>query len=49
MTKVLQGIIDEGYPVTKEVLSWFSPCKIGHINRFWQIEMRFPLIEDLRL
>jgi hypothetical protein len=54
MTRVLQQLVDEGYPVTKEILARFSPCKIGHINRFGQIEMRFdrppdPLIEDLRL
>lgn len=54
MTRVLQQLVDEGYPVTKEILARFSPCKIGHINRFGQIEMRFdrppdPLIEDLNL
>lgn len=54
MTKILQQLIDEGHPVTKEILARLSPCKIGHINRFGQIEMRFdrkpdPVVEDLRL
>jgi len=47
-------LIDEGYPVTPEVIARLSPYKTAHINRFGQYELRFdqvpqPLTEDLRL
>jgi hypothetical protein len=54
MTRVLQELVDEGYPVTPEILAHLSPYKTGHINRFGHYEVRFdqippPMIEDLRL
>jgi TnpA family transposase len=54
MTQVLQELVDEGYPVTPEILAHLSPYKTGHINRFGHYELRFdhippPMIEDLRL
>jgi Tn3 transposase DDE domain len=52
MTQVLQALIDEGYPVTPEIIARLSPYKTEHMNRFGQYELRFdhvpPLItEDL--
>jgi Tn3 transposase DDE domain len=54
MTRVLQELIDEGYPVTPEIIARLSPYKIEHINRFGHYELRFdqpprPITEDLRL
>jgi TnpA family transposase len=54
MTRVLQDLIDEGYPVTPEVIVRLSPYKTAHINRFGQYALRFdqlppPMTEDLRL
>jgi Tn3 transposase DDE domain len=54
MTRVLQALIDEGYPVTPEIIAALSPYKIGHINRFGHYELHFdqappPMIEELRL
>lgn|GEM_PF-1668570 len=54
MTRVLQGLIDEGYSVTPEVIARLSPYKTEHINRFGHYELRFnqmpqPMTEDLRL
>jgi len=54
MTRVLQELVDEGYPVTPEILARRSPYKTGHINRFGSYELRFdhilpPMTEDLRL
>jgi Tn3 transposase DDE domain-containing protein len=34
MTRVLQEVIDEGYPVTPEILARLSPYKTEHVNRF---------------
>jgi TnpA family transposase len=54
MTHVLQALIDEGYPVTPDIIARLSPYKTEHINRFGRYELRFdhlpPLMtEDLRL
>jgi TnpA family transposase len=54
MTRVLQELVDEGYPVTPEILAHLAPYKTGHINRFGHYDVRFdhlppPMIEDLRL
>jgi hypothetical protein len=54
MTRVLQDLIDEGYPVTPEVIARLSPYKTAHIHRFGQYALRFdqlpqPMTEDLRL
>ena len=53
MTRVLQELIDEGYPVTPEILAQLAPYKTGHINRFGHYELRFdrvppPMTEELR-
>jgi hypothetical protein len=32
MTRGLQALVDEGYPVTPEILARLAPYKIGHIN-----------------
>lgn len=52
MTRALQQLIDEGHPVTKEIIARFSPYKTQHINRFGSYEMHFdrpppPVDEDL--
>jgi TnpA family transposase len=54
MTRVLQELIDEGYPVTPEIIARLSPYKTEHINRFGHYELRFdqmpqPITEALRL
>jgi TnpA family transposase len=54
MTRVLQELVDEGYPVTPEILAHMAPYKTGHINRFGHYDLRFdhippPMVEDLRL
>lgn len=54
MTRVLQELINEGYPVTEEVIAHLSPYRTEHINRFGSYELRLdqipePLIEDLQL
>ena len=54
MTRVLQELIDEGYPVTPEIIARLSPYKTEHINRFGHYELRFdqvppPVTEELRL
>jgi Tn3 transposase DDE domain len=53
MTRVLQELIDEGYPVTPEIIARFSPYKTEHLNRFGHYELHFdqvprPIIEALR-
>jgi hypothetical protein len=54
MTQGLQALVDEGYPVTPEILARLAPYKIGHINRFGTHDLRFdrvppPVVEALRL
>jgi hypothetical protein len=54
MTRVLQELIDAGYPVTPEIMARLSPYKTEPITRFGHDERRFdqmpqPLTEDLRL
>jgi TnpA family transposase len=54
MTRVLQALIDEGYPVTPEIIARLAPYKTGHINRFGHYDLRFdhpppPITEELRL
>ena len=54
MTRVLQNLIDAGYPVTPEIIARLSPYKTEHINRFGHYELRFdhvppPITEELRL
>lgn len=54
MTKILQGLIDKGYPVTAEQIARLSPYRTEHINRFGQYELRLdqlppPLETELRL
>jgi TnpA family transposase len=54
MTRGLQELVNEGYPVTPEVISRLSPYKTEHINRFGNYELRFdrvpqPVTEELRL
>jgi TnpA family transposase len=54
MTRVLQALIDEGYPVTPEIIARLAPYKLGHINRFGHYDLRFdqpppPITEELRL
>ncbi|NEV65410.1 transposase [Thiorhodococcus minor] len=36
MTEVISGMIDEGLPVTPELVSRLSPCTRDHIRRFGQ-------------
>ena len=50
----LQELIDEGYPVTPEIIASFSPYKTGHINRFGSYNPYFDQVpeavtEELRL
>jgi hypothetical protein len=54
VTRVLQELINEGYPVTEEVIAHLSPYRTEPINRFGSYELRLdqipePLIEDLQL
>jgi hypothetical protein len=54
MTQVLQALIDEGYPVTPEIIARLSLYKTEHINRFGQYELHFdhvppPITADLQL
>jgi TnpA family transposase len=54
MTRVLQALINEGYPVTPLIVAHMSPYKTEHINRFGSYQPRFdqvplPITEDLRL
>lgn len=54
MTRGLQALVDEGYPVTPEIVARLSPYKTEHINRFGSYELRFdhvppPIVEDLKL
>ena len=54
MTGVLRNLVDEGYPITPEILARLSPYKTEHVNRFGQYELRFdqmpqPITEDLIL
>jgi TnpA family transposase len=54
MTRVLQDLIDAGYPVTPEIIARLSPYKTEHINRFGHYDLRFdrvppPITEELRL
>ena len=53
MTRVLQGLIDEGYTVTPEIIAGFAPYKNGHINRFGSYDVHFdrvpqPIMEELK-
>jgi len=34
MTRVIQGLIDEGYPITEETIRQLGPYRTDHINRF---------------
>ena len=50
----LRDLVDEGHPITPEILARLSPYKTEHINRFGQYELRFdqtpqPITEDLIL
>lgn len=54
MTRVLQKLINEGYPVTPLIVAHMSPYKTEHINRFGSYQPRFdqvplPITEDLTL
>ena len=54
MAQGLQALVDEGYPVTPEILARLAPYKIGHVNRFGTHDLRFdrvppPVVEALRL
>ena len=54
MPRVLQDLIDAGYPVTPEIIAQLSPYKTEHINRFGHYELRFdrvppPITEELSL
>ena len=54
MTRVLQELINEGYPVTPLIVARRSPYKIEHINRFGSYQPRFdqvplPITADLWL
>jgi len=53
MTRVLQALIDEGYPVTPDIIARFSPYQTEHLNRFGYYDPHFdqvphPMIEELR-
>jgi TnpA family transposase len=53
MTRVLQELIDEGYPVTPEIIARFSPYQTEHLHRFGDYDPHFaqvphPMIEELR-
>jgi hypothetical protein len=47
MTRVLQDVINEGYPVTLEIIARFSPYKTEHLNRFGHYELHFDQVPQL--
>lgn len=54
MTRVLQKLIDEGCPVTEEIIAHLAPYRTEHINRFGSYELKLdqvpePMIADLKL
>jgi TnpA family transposase len=54
MTRVLQELIDEGHPVTEEIIARLAPYRTDHINRFGSYELKFdqvpePIAQDLQL
>jgi TnpA family transposase len=54
MTRVLQALIDAGYPVPPAIIARLSPYKREPINRCGHYDLRFdqvpqPIIEELRL
>ena len=54
MTRALQELIDEGHPVTEEIIARLAPYRTDHINRFGSYELKFdqvpePIAEDLQL
>jgi TnpA family transposase len=54
MTRVLQELVDEDYPITPEIIANFSPYRTEHLNRFGRYALRFdhepqPVMETLRL
>lgn len=54
MTRVLQELIDEGHPVTEEIIARLAPYRTDHINRFDSYELKFdqvpkPIAQDLQL
>jgi Tn3 transposase DDE domain-containing protein len=54
MTRVLQALIDAGYPGPPAIIARLSPYKREHINRFGHYDLQFdqgpqPIIEELRL
>lgn len=53
MTRVLQELIDEGQPVTAEIIAHLAPYRTEHINRFGSYEIKLdqtpePITGDLQ-
>jgi Tn3 transposase DDE domain len=46
MTRVLQELIDEGYPVTPAIIARLSPYKREHINCFGHYDLRFDQVPN---
>lgn len=54
MTRVLRELVEEGFPVTAEILSRLSPYRKEHINRFGSYKLHFeqvppPIMPDIEL
>ena len=47
MTRVLQELINEGYPVTEDVIAQLAPYRTEHINRFRRYELRLDQSPEL--
>ncbi len=53
MSRVLQALIDAGYPVTPDNIARFSPYQTEHLHRFGYYDPHFdqvpqPMIEEMR-
>jgi len=46
MTRVLQELIDEGYPVTPVIIARLSPYKREHINCFGHYDLRLDQVPN---
>ena len=40
MTRVFQDLVNEGYHITNDIVAYFSPYRIDHVNRFGRLDLR---------
>ncbi len=46
MTHVLNELIEEGYEVTEEIMSFLAPYRTEHYNRFGTLDLRFDKVPE---